>query len=64
VSNRIAQATGQTIPASPELLARATGRQWLARMLTNLEAVFASTGRERDLFAMQELQSLLETATV
>jgi regulator of sirC expression with transglutaminase-like and TPR domain len=62
VFKRIADATGQTIPASPELLARATGRQWLARMLTNLEAVFASAGRERDLFAMQELQSLLETA--
>ena len=30
-----------------------------ARMLNNLQAVFAHTGRERDLYAMQELQELL-----
>ena len=40
-------------------LAPATHRQWLSRMLNNLQAVFAHTGRERDLYAMQELQSLL-----
>jgi hypothetical protein len=28
-------------------------------MLNNLQAVFAHTGRDRDLFAMQELQELL-----
>jgi hypothetical protein len=28
-------------------------------MLNNLQAVFAHTGRERDLYAMQELQDLL-----
>jgi hypothetical protein len=28
-------------------------------MLNNLQAVFAQTGRERDLYAMLELQSLL-----
>jgi hypothetical protein len=37
----------------------ATHRQWLSRMLNNLQAVFAHTGRERDLYAMQELQGLL-----
>jgi hypothetical protein len=28
-------------------------------MLNNLQAIFAHTGRERDLYAMQELQNLL-----
>jgi regulator of sirC expression with transglutaminase-like and TPR domain len=60
VYRRIAEATGVAIPPTPEWLARATGRQWLARMLTNLQAVFASASRERDLLAMQELQALLD----
>jgi regulator of sirC expression with transglutaminase-like and TPR domain len=59
VWRRIAEATGRDDPPSPEWLAHATHRQWLARMLTNLQAVFAHTGRERDLYAMQELQDLL-----
>ena len=29
-------------------------------MLNNLQAVFAHAGRERDLYAMQELQELLD----
>jgi regulator of sirC expression with transglutaminase-like and TPR domain len=60
VFKRIGESTGQAIPPTPEWLARASGRQWLARMLANLQAVFASLGRERDLLAMQELQALLE----
>jgi len=60
IYRRIAETTGREMPPTPEWLARATGRQWLARMLMNLQAAFASLGRERDLFAMQELQSLLE----
>jgi hypothetical protein len=43
------------------LLPIATHRLWLARVLNNLQAVFAHTGRERDLYAMQELQELLTT---
>ncbi|HEY2412177.1 MAG TPA: transglutaminase-like domain-containing protein, partial [Pirellulaceae bacterium] len=62
VYQRIAEATGRAIPPTPEWLVPATGRQWLARMLANLQAVFASTGRERDLLAMQELQALLESS--
>ena len=42
-----------------EALAVASPRQWLARMLLNLQAIYAHTGRERDLLAMQELASLL-----
>jgi regulator of sirC expression with transglutaminase-like and TPR domain len=57
--NRIAETTGRQMPKSPELLAPATNRQWLERMLANLQAAFASLGRERDLLAMQELHALL-----
>jgi regulator of sirC expression with transglutaminase-like and TPR domain len=59
VFDRITETTGQETPRSRGLLSRATGRQWLERMLANLQAVFASIGRERDLLAMQELQALL-----
>ena len=60
VFERIAETTGREMSPSPQHLARATGRQWLARMLANLQAAFATLGRERDLFAMQELQALLD----
>jgi regulator of sirC expression with transglutaminase-like and TPR domain len=60
VFQRISQATGQEVTPSPEYLARATSRQWLMRMLHNLQAVFAALGRERDLLAMQELQVALQ----
>lgn len=56
---RIHQATGRELAPTAEHLMRATPRQWLGRMLNNLQAVFASTGRERDMYAMQEMQGLL-----
>jgi regulator of sirC expression with transglutaminase-like and TPR domain len=59
VCRRIAEATGSGQPLPRDGLAPATHRQWLARMLNNLQAVFAHRGRERDLYAMQELQGLL-----
>ena len=59
VAERIAQATGQE-PLEPLQLQHATHRQWLTRMLTNLQAAFAALGQERDVYAMQELQMLLE----
>ena len=59
VLQRIVQATGREIDPSPNLLARATHRQWLARMLNNLQAAFAAVGQERDVLAMQEMQALL-----
>jgi regulator of sirC expression with transglutaminase-like and TPR domain len=59
VCRRIAETTGVMVPDSPRWFAPATHRQWLGRMLNNLQAVFAHTGRERDLYAMQELQELL-----
>ncbi|MEX2316432.1 MAG: transglutaminase-like domain-containing protein [Pirellulales bacterium] len=59
VRRRIGQTTGQALPEAAEWLAPATGEKWLSRMLHNLQAMFARTGRERDLYAMQELQDLL-----
>lgn len=59
VFHRIAEATGRDDPPSSAWLAAATHRQWLFRMLNNLQAVFHHAGRERDFYAMQELQSLL-----
>ncbi|MGD9637118.1 MAG: transglutaminase family protein [Pirellulales bacterium] len=63
ILRRVAEATGQEAVASPQLLAPATGHQWIARMLANLQGGFAALGRERDLWAMQELQALLEAST-
>jgi regulator of sirC expression with transglutaminase-like and TPR domain len=59
VCQRIAETTGLIPVDASRWLAPATHRQWLSRMLNNLQAVFAHTGRERDLYAMQELQELL-----
>jgi regulator of sirC expression with transglutaminase-like and TPR domain len=59
VFNRISESTGRRDPPSAAWLSVATHKQWLTRMLHNLQAIFAQTGRERDLFAMQELQELL-----
>jgi regulator of sirC expression with transglutaminase-like and TPR domain len=58
-AERISQAIGEPISPSPEMLARATPRTWLARMLNNLQASFAAAGQERDVCAMQELHDLL-----
>src|SRR5262245_12533601 len=59
VCRRIAATTGRELNDPSAWLEPATHRQWLSRMLNNLQAIFAQTGRERDLYAMLELQSLL-----
>ena len=59
VADRIAQATSRPVLLKPEMLARATPRMWLSRMLNNLQASLAARGQERDVCAMQELQDLL-----
>lgn len=61
ICRRIVETTGATPTDASQLLPVATHQQWLARMLHNLQAVFAHSGRERDLYAMQELQELLVT---
>jgi regulator of sirC expression with transglutaminase-like and TPR domain len=60
VYRRIEATTGRSPGESSDWLATTTHRQWLSRMLNNLQAVFARSGRERDLYAMQELQELLQ----
>ena len=57
---RIEQATGQSVLPDPQLLAPASHPAWIARMLNNLQAIFARAGREKDLYAMQEMQALVE----
>lgn len=59
VVRRIRDSTGWAGRSSPDWLREASHRQWLARMLNNLQAIFAHSGRERDLLAMQELEGLL-----
>jgi regulator of sirC expression with transglutaminase-like and TPR domain len=58
-TERISQAVGRPILRTPEMLARATPRIWLSRMLNNLQASFAAAGQEREVCAMQELHDLL-----
>ncbi len=60
VCRRIIATTGLSPANSSQWLTAATHRQWLSRMLNNLQAVFAHTGRERDVYAMLELQQLLD----
>ena len=59
VAHRIEQAMGRSLESSMPQLSRASHRQWLARMLNNLQANFASLGHERNVCAMQELHELL-----
>jgi len=59
VADRIAQTTGLEVLFSSSPLKRATHRQWLERLLNNLQAALAALGQERDVYAMQELQTLL-----
>jgi regulator of sirC expression with transglutaminase-like and TPR domain len=59
VCRRIVESTGLAPVDTTQWLRAATHRQWLSRVLNNLQAIFAHTGRERDLYAMQELQELL-----
>ncbi len=56
---RIEQMTGTTVPRDVSYLLPATHHQWIARMLNNLQCVFAAEGRQQDLAAMTELQGLL-----
>jgi regulator of sirC expression with transglutaminase-like and TPR domain len=59
VCHRIAATTGRELVDPSLWLEPASHRQWLSRMLNNLQATFAQMGRERDLYAMLELNELL-----
>jgi regulator of sirC expression with transglutaminase-like and TPR domain len=56
---RLEQMSGREMPRDEQLLAPATHQQWLARMLANLQSLFAHQGRQDDLAAMTELQEAL-----
>ena len=59
VGRRIAETTGQEAVDLAQWLEPTSHKQWLARMLNNLQATFARSGRERDHYAMLELYELL-----
>lgn len=56
---RVEQTTGCTVPDCVDVLAPVTHRQWLERMLNNLQVVFAQNNCPADLAAMRELAALL-----
>lgn len=56
---RLTDLTGQPLSGQMHALKPATHYQWLARVLNNLQNVFAAEGRQSDLAAMNELQKLL-----
>ena len=59
---RIEQVIGREVPRAQRLLPRATHRQWLARILANLQSIFARANRHDDVAAMTELRTLLGPA--
>ncbi len=56
---RIEAAVCADLEHRDELLTRASHRDWLARILRNLQALYQHEKRSRDLEAMMELQALL-----
>lgn len=59
VFDRLEQLAGGPLQRSEELLATATHRDWLARIVRNLEQVFQRTARQIDMLAMHELLELV-----
>lgn len=57
---RMERVTGRPVPRAGRYLSPASHSQWLSRMLTNLQHIFATRDRRHDLAAMSELQSLLD----
>lgn len=57
--DRISTVLGRTVEQGEEVLQVASTEAWLLRMLANLQGLFAHQGRDRDLYAMQELQELV-----
>lgn len=56
---RLERISGRPIPHEERYLSVATHPEWIARMLTNLQGLFANDGRREDLAAMTELQEEL-----
>jgi regulator of sirC expression with transglutaminase-like and TPR domain len=60
VCERVAQLTGQALLRPDDAVPLATHRQWIARILLNLIALFTRQGPPEHLAAMKELLALLE----
>jgi regulator of sirC expression with transglutaminase-like and TPR domain len=56
---RMERAVGSPVQRTEVFLREASPRQWVSRMLQNLQAMFAHEGRQADLAAMLELRALL-----
>jgi regulator of sirC expression with transglutaminase-like and TPR domain len=59
---RIEQVAGRKLPRDKNHLAPATHAQWLSRILSNLQSLFANERRFYDLRAMTELQQVLRVS--
>lgn len=55
----VERATGKRVPVGQNVLPRATHRQWLSRMVFNLQTTYEAAGCWTDLAAMNELQTVL-----
>jgi len=58
--DRLRHVTNRPIPDDDRMLANATHRQWIGRMLRNLEVLFRSQGNSLDESAMFELRRALD----
>jgi hypothetical protein len=59
---RLRHVTNRRIPHDDRLLAVATHRQWIGRMVTNLQVLFHDQGNDCDESAMKELRQALDGA--
>lgn len=59
---RLQHVTNRRIPRDDRMLAVATHRQWIARMLLNLEVLFRDQGNHLDESAMGELRAALNNS--
>ncbi len=59
----IEKCTGERYHPTDQLLLPATHRQWLIRLINNLQNIFANTGRRQDLAAMMEMAQLVNEGT-
>ena len=56
---RLEQISGREVPRDDTYLSPATHPQWVSRILSNLQTLFANQGKQKDLAAMTELQEAL-----
>jgi len=54
--DRLERVSGRPVPRDDRYLPVATHAEWISRILSNLQSLFAAEGRQVDLAAMSELQ--------